>query len=124
MPNNTKPFNGHSSGGSICNVPVMTDGTGTPLTSPVAQAATANIVVPASGFRFHVIPVGANGCTVQMRKVSTNQDGVVTVPANTHVWFDCAGMGGGADYPDKFQVIAGASSPVQWWFDCSEPLGA
>lgn len=122
-----KPFDGQDCGGNFGNVPVAHDATATAITSPIAAAATKALVVPATAFRLNLLAVGDANATVTIKKGSTVKSGSITIPVNVQVSIDCAGMGTApvlGDNPDTIQVVAGAATPVSFWFDCTTDGGA
>lgn len=118
-----KPYDGQDCGGSFGNVPVAHDGSAVPNASPVAGGATVELTVPKTAFRLNLLAVGANGATVTIKKGSTSKTGAITVPVNTQVHLDCAGMGV-EPFPNIIQIAAGATTPVSFWFDCTTDGGA
>ena len=121
-----KPFDGQDCSGGFGNVPVAHDASGTAKTSPVAGGATAALLVPDTAFRLNLLAVGSANATVTIKKGSTARSGSITIPVNTQVQIDCAGIGSDpvlGGNPDTIQIVAGAATPVSFWFDCTTDGG-
>jgi hypothetical protein len=122
MASNTKPYSGQVQGGPG-NLPLMQDGTGTPITSPFTAAK--DLVVPATAFRLNLVQnLGTTGFTVRLKSAGSGVYGTATIPNGVLVSFDCAGMGATtATFPTIFTVTPGTDGSVSFWFDCTTEAG-
>lgn len=120
--------------GDCHNPPVMLfqDGTGTPVTSPLAYNASATkLIVPASAAQVIISNTTDKPISLKIYvDASTAANaGTFSVPSGAWIQFPCSGMGGTEtpDYPTRIQVTQGAaasSGDVSFAFLCMTPTGA
>lgn len=121
-----KPYDGQEFGGAFHNFPLAFDGTGTPNASPVAAGTTVNLIVPKTAARINLLAVGDATASVVIKTGAVAKSGTITLPVNTQVFIDCAGMNDpnpSVVAPNIIAVTAGAASPVSFWFDSLTATG-
>lgn len=123
-----KPYEGQDCGGAVFNYPLAYDAqTGVDqVTSPIAGSATEKIFVHAMAGRLNLLVSGSAAATVTVYKGVTAQPGSITIPPGVQTQIDTGGMGidsPNIPFQDSFQIVAGADSPVSFWFDSTTPTG-